>query len=227
MKRLLAAIILGISVLSLNSYSQGGMGIGFRAGLSTPNDEVGNVYNKDKLKSISNGDESIYDAVYQTMDMGYHLGVELRMPSSDFIAFKGGIMFNSFPENEIEVVNPSNETNKVYLKSSTNVIPVYAGLNFTFLDLDFISFYATGELAYNYISSSIDYKDKNSGMSIPISTSESESRGGFGFGAGFDLDIKILELNLEAKYNNMNLINRVDGEESKSYVTVGLGVYFM
>lgn len=227
MKHIIATIIILSFLGTQNLLSVPGLDIGFRAGLSTPNDEVANVYNKNSFTDIVDGEESLYNAVYQSMSSGYHVGIELRMNMTSFFAFKGGFAWNSFPESDISIEDPNNSDNQIVLGSTTNIVPIYAGINFTILNLKFISFYATGDLAYNYVSSSIDYKVQDANIGVPISTSETDNRGGFGLGAGVDFDLKLLKINLEAKYNNVNFINKVADEPSKTFISVGLGIYFI
>lgn len=193
-------------------------GFGFYFGLSTPNDQINNVYNSSKL------DNGVYDMFREGTKLGYHVGAKIRVGMSDNLFFVGGIAYHKFPQTTIDVKDPTrNDTVIATLQTSQNVIPITAGVNF-FLIKQFIGLYAVGELTYNYVSSSVDY---NQG-SIPLSISKSptDSRIGFGLGAGSDFDIKLITLNLEIKYNYINLIGQKAGEESKAFVSVSLGAIF-
>jgi len=79
-------------------------------------------------------------------------------------------------------------------------------------------------LTYNYLFSSVDYPKGD--VDLPISTSPSDSRIGFGLGAGVDLDVQLVTLNLEVKYNYINLIGQAAGEEAKAFISLSLGAFF-
>jgi len=197
-----------------------GTNIGLFAGLSTPNDEMNNVLNSSKidLKNMEAG-----DLVREATSSGYHIGAKLRFSLSDNFSFTGSASWHKFPESKIDVKDPVNDTTLAVLSSTQNIIPITAGMNFYLINST-IGIYGTGELAYSYIYNSVDFDYE--GIPISIDDSPTDNRVGFGLGAGIDLDAKLLILNLEAKYNISNFIGKVSNEETKSYFTLSLGVYF-
>ncbi|MGE5479455.1 MAG: outer membrane beta-barrel protein [Chloroflexota bacterium] len=193
--------------------------IGFHVGLSTPNDKINDVYNKGTI-----GSDTLTGTLYNKgVTTGYHLALKARLGLSDMVSFVGGIGINRFPESKIDVIDPKNGDTLARLTTTTNVVPISAGVNIYLLK-SVIGLYGTGELTYNYITSSVDANW--AGKSIPISNSPSDSRMGFGVGAGVDLDLQIVLLNLEAKYHYLNLIGKDEDEGAKNYLAVSLGVYF-
>ncbi len=193
--------------------------VGFGLGLSTPNDKLSDVYNSSRFPGLVEANQMFTEGVAT----GYHFGMKVRSPLNDNVTFVGGIGYNRFPQYEIKVDDPIADTTFFSLAVVSNIVPISAGLNYYIIN-DVIGIYGIGELAYSYIFSSIDYPDEL--YSYPIETLESDSRIGFGAGVGFDINFELLLVNIEAKYNNANLIGQVEDEETKSYVTFGLMVFF-
>ena len=218
-------IITAIALFNFNSaFSAGPLGLHFKAGLSTPNDKVSKVYSDENLTSnnISTGDFFIDHA-----DLGYHLGVAARIELSQLFHLVGGVEFHRFPRSEfrIKVLNEDTgemETHK--FKSTQNIFPVHAGINFAVINSDLLGVYATGGLAYNYISNSVDIVTEESDFSVPLDLSPTDSRAGYFFGAGTDINLQIFKLNLEMKYHHINLIGKDTGELEKKFFTVSLGI---
>ncbi|MER3329859.1 MAG: hypothetical protein RIF34_09810, partial [Candidatus Kapaibacterium sp.] len=98
--------------------------------------------------------------------------------------------------------------------------------NFAFISTEVLNVYATGGLAYNYISNSVDYVSEETGVGVPLNLdlSPTDSRVGYFLGAGTDFDLQILKLNLELKYQQINLINKDAGEPDKQFLAVSLGI---
>ncbi|MFP4368752.1 MAG: outer membrane beta-barrel protein [Candidatus Kapaibacterium sp.] len=193
--------------------------IGFYGGLSTPNDKINDIYNKDMIEE----EDFVGNIFTEGVSAGYHLGVKGRLPLSDNVSFFGSISFNRFPESEIKFRDPETDSVLAVFTTNQNIVPIAAGVQY-YLFKSFINLYATGELDYNYISSSVDYKYGD--VDVPISRSPADNRLGYGLGLGFDVDITLLRLNLETRYNHINLIGKDDDEEDKTYITVSVGVYF-
>lgn len=213
MKRIIA--IIGLIVFTaLPSYSQ--LAIGLFAGSSTPNDKINDVYNEQTIKDID-------EFVSLGTQTGYHFFAKLRYPVSESFTFVGGVGWHRFPETFLDVILPDSDEPAVRLSTVQNAFPISAGLNL-YLTRSLISVYGVGELSYNYILNSVDvYKGK---LSVPINKSPKDSRVGFGLGAGIDLDLFIMEANIEAKYNMLNLIGKLDNEPAKTFFSVSVGVFF-
>lgn len=222
MKRSFFYLVIAAATLLASTTARADLGFGFNLGIATPNEYINDIYNKDKVFSKGgNPLKHFYDA----SKLGYQLGVKLRLPMSENATFIGGIAWARFPETDIDVRDPNDE-NKVVLTLGTNqnVIPISAGVNY-YLFNSTIGLYGTGELTYNLISNSVDYKKGD--INIPIANSSTDSRMGFGIGAGFDLNLpSLFTINLEGRYNFTNLIGKVDAEKTKTYATLTLGIYF-
>ncbi len=220
---LVTRIIIVTSILFINfnlAQAAGPLGLHFKAGLSTPNDMISKVYSDENLTSnnISSGDFFTDNA-----GLGYHLGVAARIELTPMFHFVGGVEFHRFPRSEFKIKDP--QTGEIHqFKSTQNIIPIHAGINLAFINTEVWNVYATGGFAYNYISNSVDYVSEESDYSIPLDMSPTDSRMGYFVGAGTDLDLQILKLNLELKYQHINLIGKETGEPDKQFLAVSLGI---
>lgn len=205
-------------IMSIPAKSQGSLELIAKLGLSTPNNQINNIYNSNTLKV----EDLLGYLSREGAKLGYHFSLGIRYPLADEFKLVAGIAWHRFPETDIEVKNPNDQTLLLKLSTVQNVFPINVGVNFYPIPSDFINVYGVGELSYNYISYTVDYND----IPLNLDTSPVYNRVGFGLGAGIDLNVKLLILNLEAKYNIMNLIGKESGEPDKSYVTLSLGVVF-
>ncbi|MCX7908821.1 MAG: outer membrane beta-barrel protein [Ignavibacteria bacterium] len=203
----------------LNHIYSKNIGFGFSVGLATPNSQINNVYNSDKI-SLNN---KFWDVIRQGAKNGYFLGVNLNLPLSNNLDFKGGLSLNRFPQTELRLFFPEQPYDTVVLKTIQNFIPISAGFDL-FLLKSFVSPYISGNLSYFYLVNTIDIVKLN--QELPIATSKTESRIGAGLGAGLDFDFEIVTLNIEAKYWFVNLIGNVTNESNKNYFTLGVGITF-
>jgi len=208
-----------IFFLVLSTAKSAIIGLGFYLGLATPNDEINNVYNSDKINLNNN----IGQFLRESAKLGYTLGFNANLPLSDNFIFKSGIGLCRFPQSELKIYFPEQQLDTVVLKTIQNIIPITAGIDL-FLFKSLISPYLSGNLSYNYIVNTLDIVRLN--QELPIATSKTYSRLGAGVGAGIDFNFEILTLNLEAKYWWVNLIGKTSEEPNKNYLTVTFSVIF-
>lgn len=218
MKKIITSTLILSLILAYSSLAQ--VSFGFQFGLSTPNDKINDVWNRENLKDV----EGLGRIWREGTKLGFNLGVELRVPLSKYFIFTAGAGWNIFPKTEMVVKDPSDTLNKVTLETKQNVFPIIVGVNGYFVNTNFLGIYAVGNLSYNLIANSVNYLKGD--VPIPLEMTPTDSRIGCGFGAGFDFDLKVLMLNLEVKYNITNLIGKVGDEKTKAYLSVDLGVYF-
>lgn len=195
--------------------------IGFFLGMSTPNENLNDVYNSQQM-TIST--QSLVNFFRRGMSSGYHIGMKARVNLSERFVFVGGLAYNRFPETTIEVRDPTNNSLQATLAITQNIVPISAGVNIYLLK-NFIGIYGVGELQYNYINSSVNIT-KVYPIDLPISTTPTDNRAGFGIGAGTDINLVLTRLNIEFRYNNVNLIGKKSGELQKVFYTLSLGVFF-
>ena len=122
MKKFLTLIA---AIVGLAMPAQAGMGIGLFGGLSTPNDEMNNVYNTDNISSLG----ELGNMFRNGAKTGYHIGAKARIPLSSGVMLHGGIAWNRFPESCIDVTNPNTGEKIVTLETVQDIIPISAGIN--------------------------------------------------------------------------------------------------
>ncbi|HOV91644.1 MAG TPA: outer membrane beta-barrel protein [Candidatus Kapabacteria bacterium] len=218
-KFIFSALFLSLLIFQ-NSKAESGS-FGFFGGLSTPSNKINDVYNS---KTVRVNDTAIGNLISQGLDNGYYIGIKYGFKLNKNFTFFASAAYNSFPESEIKVVDPNDPSKTLTtLSTSTKIVPISAGLQlYPFHSI--ISPYIAGNLTYSYIYSTVNQKVM--GVDVAVSTSPSDSRFGAGIGVGIDFDLKVIGLNLEGKYNYVNLIGKTDNEQSKSYFTLGIGVIF-
>lgn len=211
---LITAILFMFVFANQNSYSQ--IGIGFIGGLSTPNDEINNVYNSDSLSGVGN-------LLRNGMKSGYHIGAKIRIPLLAGLMLNGGIAWNRFPETTINLKIPNSQ--EIKMTTVQDIIPVSVGLNYYIIS-EVIGLYCTGDLSYNYNKNTVNVEKGDVTIPLNLDSSPTYSRVGAGLGLGFDLDLFFAVANLEAKYNFSNIIGRESDEKLKSYFTLSVGIFF-
>ncbi len=195
------------------------MDFGIRGGLSTPNNNINDVYNTGSIKENSN----LYNLFRESTKLGYHLGINGRIEMNEEFDFVVGILYHSFPRTGIDVIKNSTDSLIQDLSTSQKILSITGGIDYYFVK-SIIDIYTVGELNYNYISSNIEFLKVLYNLDLP--SSKSDSRAGISLGAGFDVDLIAVLLNLELKYNITNIIGRVENEKLKSFVAVSFGVFF-
>lgn len=220
MKKLFFTIVVFLQIATI--VNAGGLEFGINFGLATPSDKINDIYNSDKLKYGSLQD-SIAKMISDGLGSGYHLGIRLSMPLNQNFDFVGNIGYNSFPQSKITITDPANGAKLAELSTSTKIIPLAAGLSF-FPFKSIISPYITGELSFNYIQTAVE--TTYFGTQVPIATTPADNRFGFGFGLGTNVNLGIIDLNVEGKYNYLNLIGKESEEQDKHYFTLLFGVIF-
>jgi hypothetical protein len=222
MKKLLITILIFSSLLVFNSRQSYSLGWGLNFGLATPNEKLSDVYNGELIT----GEDFVGQLFGDGTNLGFHIGAKLRLPLSESALLQGGIGFNRFTENNLVLVDPSNPSEILGTADLyQNIIPISAGINY-YLTNSVIDFYLTGDLTYNYMSYTYGgINDYVTEMKKALHK-DSDHRVGYSLGLGFDMNALIGNGNLEVKYNVANLIGRPEGEDTKAFVTLTLGIYF-
>ncbi|MCX6153364.1 MAG: outer membrane beta-barrel protein [Candidatus Kapabacteria bacterium] len=219
----LVCLLYGFIVLPLSLQAES-FKIGLFAGLSTPNDQLNNIYNSDKVKidSMTNG-----SFLRSGATSGYHVGGKVKLSMSDNFSFDLGATYNKFPQTNIDVNNPKDNSHLTTLFVTENIISLSAGVNYYFFKT-IVRPYVVGNIQYNYMMNAVSL-DPSAGFSTsdwPLPTSSSDSRVGFSAGLGTDIDLKLVMFFVEGRYNVYNFIGATGSESSKSAVTLSLGLYF-
>lgn len=208
---------------------------GFYFGLSTPNDKLNEIYSKSKVFLDSNEtDEG--KITRELASTGYHFAMKARLELNDDWDLTAGVGFHRFPETELKFENPSTEDSYLF-KTVQNVVPFNVGINYYLITAEYFGLYLNTDVTYNYVVTTTDYELSTDAPSIPLELiglsdfennerSNTDGQLGLSAGGGFDIDLKLILINLETKFNMINLLGKEDGEQAKNYLSIGLGVYF-
>lgn len=220
-------------LLTLNIKADDGVDFGIEIGLSTPNSEMNNIYNRDfqpVFKSISSikQDTIIGNMLRDGASVGYHLGIRLKIPLNDYFKLQGSIGYHRFLDSKLEIVHPEdNEIILATIYTFQNIIPITAGMDFYFINSKMFDVYASGEVAFNQFSFTTDVPiTADETITVPIQETGNYNNFGVAFGGGVDINAFLLKLNLDVRYHVLNLINTIDDDEFKNYYSVSIGVYF-
>jgi hypothetical protein len=215
MKALL--LVLFLTIISTNLKAGDGLDFGIEVGLSTPNDQINNVYNRDfqpvfkSLNSVKQ-DTIIGNMLREGAGLGYHLGVRIKLPLNDYFKVQGSIGYHRFQDSKLEIRHPE---------------PITAGMDFYFINTQLLDFYASGEVAFNQFSFTTDVPvTKDNTITVPIQETGNYNNFGVTFGGGMDINAFLLKLNLDVKYHVLNVLNTIEDDEFKNYLSVSIGVYF-
>lgn len=226
-------ILIILLVFVTQALSLGPLKFGIQAGISTPNDQINNVYNRENLNLFitDNGstDTSTVGLLQEGLSNGYHLNAQLRISLSNDFSLIGTFGFHTFPE-AITVVDLPENVGSVTLNTTQRILPVTAGLMYHFLEISILEFYVRGETQVNYIAYQTQFNfqvAQGVEVGLPIADTGSVMRLGAGLGGGIDFDLKLIRLNLDIRYNMANLLlTEESGEEAKNFLSLGVGVLF-
>ncbi len=198
--------------LNAQSFAIGG-------GLSTPSDEINNVYNSDFVTN----DDFVGNLLRQSSGFGFHIGSRLYLELDEELALVFGIALHRFNESRLDVYDENGEELIAVLQATQNIVPISVGLDYPVYK-GFVGFYVAGDLQYNYIFNTIDIVRND--LAIPFADEPTNNRVGASFGAGVEIDLAALILDLGLRFNHANIIGKEDNEGDKTYLTFNLSVLF-
>ena len=203
-------------------YGKTGSSFSFTGGIAIPNNEVSNIFNS---KTIASTDTNNLLLSFNRPDMGigYTISAKISFPLSENAFFFGGFGLIRFREGQYDLYNESNDESRGYLLAKTSIYPINAGVQYYFLN-DILSLYGIGNLSYNFIANSINYK--NSKSIIELSNSPNDSRIGYTLGLGLEVPFKLFSVIVETKYSELNYIGKSSSENTKSVIQIEAGFKF-
>jgi hypothetical protein len=208
-------IVLGMSsVVLLVLPAPAQVGISFFGGLATPSASINDVYNRENFRS---GD-TLRSLLREAARLGYQLGIRTRNTLSERFSFIGGIALVRFPQSRLYVTDPQSGDTLAVLASVQNLVPISAGVEFHVLPGP-LRLSVGGQLSYTILNTSTDWERGTVSVPLALGTQNSH-RVGADVGAGIGLAAGPVGIGAEVRYAISNLIGRVEGEESKSYLSL-------
>jgi len=229
MKQYKTIIILILFIISVNKLNaENSMHFGFFGGLAIPNDKVSQFFNDTKqhvkVDSVDTLGNYFLD---KAANIGYHLKIQGRIELANNFTFVSTVGISRFNEGRYDLIVPlgNNDTVLAITQSTTNIVPISVGIN-AYLFKKFLLPYINADLVYNYVSYSYDIVMKEN-IYYPITKSPTTMhRLGYSVGVGIDIDLYLISLNIETKFNAVNIIKYDDKEPTKSYFTFLVGIVF-
>jgi hypothetical protein len=216
MKRTFIIIVLTVFFFSFGkTKADEGLGFGIFGGLSTPNDFITNLYNRNTVDSLN--------LIYGSATFGWHVGVDLRIKlDKDGKSFLHG----SFAWHQFDpVVNDVMYKGKKepLFDATTSVLPIAAGVDY-YLFRSVIGLYFRGDVQYNIITTRVhnvfDVIDE-----IKVMPDAKNNRLGAALGGGVEVNLLLIKAALEIKYNWINLVGKTVDEKPKNYLSTSIIVY--
>jgi len=216
MKRIFFPLLLTV-VCFLTTTAQSQVMFSVFTGLSTPSDNVNDVYNTSLLTS-----QDVSGILYRDATrLGYNVGARLSINLEGNLFFYGSASLHRFPSTDIRMLKPNTDTLLATISTVQNVVPIEAGCSLYLLRKS-LGLYLLGGLTYNYITNTTEIKLPNNTPQFPVEKDPTNNRVGFSGGAGIDLDVGLIAAGLEVRYNLINFIGKETNEQNKSFITVNL-----
>ncbi|RPI67197.1 MAG: PorT family protein [Ignavibacteriae bacterium] len=193
-----------------------GLVLGIFAGPAVPSDNIANVY--DILE------DDLGNAYDYASSLGYTVGGKVRIGMSNSFSLSGGISFVQFPAQDLVLTDPTSSVTYT-LESTTNIIPVQAGL--TWLPIRSILVpYIGGHVLYTYRNTTVSNGNILEDVFDPGQEIDPTSNSfGTSLSAGLEVDLGIRPF-IDLTYMWSNLTGREEGEDVKTFLTITLGLIF-
>ena len=123
MKKLSLIIILVVSFILTSENSYSFLNLTIYGGLSTPNNQMAYVYQKDG---------TFKDFVNKGINLGWHLGARFKLPLDQGLLFVASLGWNRFPDAQLEAITALDP--KVPITAVQDIIPIGAGVQYYIVD---------------------------------------------------------------------------------------------
>ena len=195
-------------------------GFAIGGGLSTPRNEINNVYNGNRI----NGEGELSNFLRrEAPKIGFHIGVRYYLELDEEFSLAFGLGWHRFGKSHIGIFDEDGSVELALLQATQNFVPISVGLDYP-LFRDVVGFYLAGDLQYNYIFNTIDIVHND--LAIPFADSPSDNRVGASLGAGVEFDLAALILDVGLRVNHANLIGKEESEGDKTYITFNVSALF-
>ena len=217
-----ALVVIGLMLtVTTNSIGQDSakekLKVGIRVGPAIPGPGIAQVYNT--LDTFGFG-----IAYESASSMGYTIMANGRIGMSPAFSLSGGIGFARFPNQELTMVEIANNTTH-NLSSSTIIVPISAGISWLVIREGIVPvIHAEGLVSYR--KTIVNGGSFLADLLLPgVELEQRVMRYGAQAGVTVELDLGIRP-QLDITYAMTNLLGRPEGEASRDYLTVTVGIVF-
>lgn len=196
-----------------------GLVIGAFAGPSFPSESLTDVYN------LAQRPDDFASAYKLASSLGFHVGARARVGLTGALSLAGGITYQRFP-GQVIVATTRNQQ-RLSIETNTNIIPIYLGLHCRIIQ-GIVNPYIAAHLAYTQQNTTISNGDSfvadliAPGQQVEPSTTRLGAMGS----AGLEINIIGLRPFIEFTYQLTNLAGAEQYEESKTLISLSVGVMF-
>ncbi len=217
---LMALLILGTSVGSASDAE--GLTLGVSAGVAVPDGKMTQAYDL-----VRRADEP-YEVYEAATNIGLHVGVRARLGLTENLSLIGGADVNRFLDEEQRIT--LRDGNVLVLASSTDLIPVYGGMQL-FLGRWLIAPYISGSISYTYRRVTVSEIGENTEfidllLDQGIEVEPTVSRFGGRLAAGIAFELGPLHPFVEIGYTTTNMVGRTADEPLRTFAHVSVGLTF-
>ncbi len=195
-----------------------GLRFGPYIGPSFPSEQFANVYNV----ATQSGESSAYDFA---SGLGFHIGGRIRYGLSENFSLSGGVAYHRFPNQDLVFQTQSGSS--ISLKNVSNIIPVNAGVLFR-MPLALVEPYIGAGAVYVYQNTTLS---EGGGVFSQIFSSGQEvdqttNRFGADVTVGVAFNLLIFSPFVELRQTWSNLIGKEANEQTKSFMSISVGLLF-
>ena len=211
MKKLIFVVVMFFLTVPV-SFSQG-LGIGVGVSSWTQNDITLNNIGMDLI----NRDEKV----------GFNANLRLKFYSG-LLTYTINAGWNRFVISNVAFrpLNITTGTDDLNFTLSQNIFPIAAGLQFNIVDVGLFNLYVGGEVGGSFIKNSVDNSGNSEIPSMIMFGDETQIRFGAAPSAGVEINLGVITLDVNARLQFMNLINRKEGEALATYLMANVSVFF-
>ena len=214
--------LLVLSTAMATASDAEGLTLGISAGVAVPDAKMTQASD---LVRRADAPFELYDAA---TGIGLHLGVRARLGLTENLSLIGGADVNRFLDEEQRIT--LRDGNVLVLASSTDLIPVYGGMQL-FLGRWIIAPYISGSISYTYrrvtvseVGANTEFEDILLDRGIEVEPTV--SRFGGRLAAGMAIELGPLHPFVEIGYTATNMVGRTADEPLRTFVHVSLGLTF-
>lgn len=211
-------IVVAVSTQRMVAADSEGLRFGPYLGPSFPSDAFANVYNVTTEEDAN----AAYDFA---SGLGFHVGGRIRFGLTENFSLSGGIAYHRFPNQDLEYTSQSGPTLRI--KNVSNIIPINAGVLLR-MPLAVVEPYigAGAVIVHQNVTMSegggVFSQIFSSGQEIEPTT----NRVGADLTVGVGFNLLLLHPFIELRQTWSNLIGKEENEQTKSFMSVSIGILF-
>jgi len=214
MKKLIFVVVMFFSAVPV-SFSQG-LGIGVGVSSWTQNDIT---LNNIGIDLINKDEKAGFNA---NLRLKFHSGLLTYTINAGWNRF----VISNVSFQPLSIIDPDFSRDNFNFTLSQNIFPLASGLQFNLFDVGLVDIYVGGEAGCSFIKNSVDNSGNSEIPSMIMFGDETQLRFGVAPSVGVEINLGIITLDVNARLQFMNLINRKESEALATYLMANVSVFF-